>query len=435
MSQNSKKEYLEKMRWRYARRTTKQGRGALISEFCEVTGHERKYAIKLLGHNRGPRKGPPVKAGRKARYGAEVARVLKEIWLLNEQPCGKRLAPVMGIWLEAYEARRGRLKEPLKEKLSQISPAQIDRLLAPARAKSGRRRIRPPKAHAAIKALTPIRAELWDEKEPGMLECDTVAHCGGAMNGSFIWTLDAVDIFSGWTELGAVWNCGQHGVCERFAQLESRMPFEVKGVDTDNGGEFLNWHFRKYFEGRDPAVELSRSRPYRKNDQAHVEQKNHTHVRGLLGHERLGGEELVKPVNDLLARWSLWRNVFCATMKLKSRHREAGKLIRRHEKAPLTPCQRLIEHYRGRGMEERARGLEELRGGLDPIQMKEEIEERLKAVDRLRRAAEAPPPGPPALRSVGPGGGASEKRGRAGKKHKQNRKPTVSSIMSQRTTA
>lgn len=334
MSQNSRKEYLQKMRWRYAQRTGKRGKTMLIDEFCEVTGHERKYAIKLLGCRRRDPNAPPRKTGRKPDYGESVARVLKEIWLLNEQPCGKRLSPVMPIWLEAYQKRHGSLAEDLLEKLLRISPAQIDRVLAPFRATHPGRRARPPRSNGALKALTPIRAETWDVQEPGWLECDTVAHCGGSMEGSFLWSLDNVDVFSGWTEVGSVWNRGQHALCERFAQIEARMPFILKGVDTDNGGEFLNWHFRGYFEGRQPAVELTRSRPYCKNDQAYVKQKNYTHVRQLLSYDRMEHEELIEPVNELLKVWSLWRNLSCATMKQISSHREKGRLIRRHEKLP-----------------------------------------------------------------------------------------------------
>jgi hypothetical protein len=338
MSQNSRKKYLQKMRWHYARRTGKQGKTMLLDEFCEVTGHERKYAIKLLGCRRRDRQAPPRKTGRQPTDGKDVAEVLKVIWLLNEQPCGKRLAPVLPVCLTAYQKRHGLLGKELLKKLLRISPAQIGRVLAPVRATQAGRRARPPKSNAALKAVTPFRAEAWHVQEPGWLESDTVARCGGWLAGSILWSLDNVDVFSVWTEVGSVWNRGQHAVCERFGQLEARFPFPLKGVDTDNGGEFLNWHFRGYFEGREPAVELPRSRPYHKNDQAHVEQKNYTHVRQLLGYERLEHEELVEPVNELLQVWSLWRNLYCATMKHICSHRE-GRLIRRHEQPRLTPAQ------------------------------------------------------------------------------------------------
>ena len=431
MSQNSRKEYLQKMRWRYAQRTGKKGKTMLIDELCEVTGYERKYAIKLLGCHRRDPNAPPGSIGRKPAYGEDVALVLKEIWLLNEQPCGKRLAPVLPVWVRSYQKRHGRLAKELEEKLLRISPAQIDRVLAPFRAISPGSRARPPRSHAALKAITPIRAQTWDVHEPGWLESDTVAHCGGSMGGSFLWSLDNVDVFSGWTEVGSVWNCGQHGVCERFGQLEGRFPFAIKGVDTDNGGEFLNWHFRAYFEGREPAVELTRSRPYFKNDQAYVEQKNYTHVRQLLGYERLEHEELVEPVNELLKVWSLWRNLYCATMKQLSSHREEGRLIRRHEKLPLTPAQRLIEHWQAQDQRAEAQAMEKLLEGHDPIGMKEEIERKLKGLATLREKLETKNQEVRARLRSAPTGPDLPKTNPP--KTRTKKKPaTVSTIMSQR---
>lgn len=383
MSKKSKDEYLQKMRWRYGRRTGKAAKSCLIDEFSEVTGYERKYAIKLLRGVRKPPDRPPVKRGRKCIYDEEVIKVIKEIWLLNEQPCGKRLVPVLPIWLKSYEQRHGRLPRGVAGKISQISPSQVDRVLETHRASICGRRRRPPRSNAAIKAATPIRAQAWDVHEPGWLEADTVAHCGGSMDGSFLWTLDNTDIFSGWTEVRSVWNNGKHGVCERFTEIESTLPFALKGVDTDNGSEFLNWHFKGHFENREPRIELTRSRPYRKNDQAHVEQKNYTHVRLLLGYDRLDHKGLEEPINELLVKWSLWRNLYCATMKQIKKKREQGKLIRRHEKHPQTPCQRLMDYWQARGERKPVGSLKRLRAGHDPIEMKEDIEKRLKDINQL----------------------------------------------------
>ncbi len=433
MSQNSKKEYLKKMRWRYAQRSGKRGKSVLIDEFCEVTGYERKYAIKLLGCRRRRPGAKPRKVGRKPTYGRQVAVKLKEIWLLAEQPCGKRLAPILPLWLRSYEKQRGSLSRTLREKLLRISPAQIDRLLEPCRAEFPGRTVLPPKSNAALKALTPIRAEAWDVQEPGWLECDTVAHCGGSMRGNFLWSLSAVDVFSGWTEIGSVWNCGQHAVRDRFEQIEARLPFALRGVDTDNGGEFLNWHFRDSFKDREPAVKLTRSRPYRKNDQAHVEQKNYTHVRQLLGYDRLGHEELVQPINDLVRLWSLWRNLYCATMKQTESYREGGRLIRRHEKRPQTPCRRLIDHWRAHNDAARARRLEAQEKEHDPITMKEDIEKKLKKINRQREQLDrrASVPGASTLRSKAPGTESEQTTPRTPK----TKKASVSSIMSQRAAA
>jgi hypothetical protein len=386
MSQSTRDEYLEKMRNRYRRYTGRQARTKLITEFCEVTSHERKYAIKLLRRKRGPgRKSPPKKRGVDKTYGEEVINVLFEIWRHSEQPCGKRLRPMIKEWLPYYERHIGALTNETKTKVQQISCAQIDRVLAVRKVGESRRKPRTPKANAAIKALVPIRAESWDAREPGWIEADTVAHCGGNMGESFIWSLTATDIFSGWTEVRPTWNRGQYSVCEAFTVIEGQFPFEILGTDTDNGGEFLNYHLHDYLTNREKPVEMTRSRPYRKNDQAHVEQKNDTHVRQLLGYDRLGHEPLVALIRDLLEAWCVWRNCFTTTFKQIETRREGNRQIRRHEKEPKTPCQRLIDYCRENDDEETATALEAWRALHDPFELKAWIESKLKQIWDLDR--------------------------------------------------
>lgn len=385
MSQNSRNEYLEKMRCRYRRYGGKLARSKLITEFCEVTGHERKYAIKLLGRKRGPGSRRPKKRGVARIYSDAVVDVIFAIWKQGEQPCGKRLKPMLGAWLPHYERHNGRLQAGVREKVLCISPAQIDRVLAARKVGVSKRKPRTPKANAAIKAIVPIRAESWDAREPGWLEADTVAHCGGSMAESFVWSLTATDIYSGWTEVRPSWNRGKHSVCEAFGQIEAALPFEILGVDTDNGGEFLNHHLHAHFTGRDRPVEMTRSRPYRKNDQAHVEQKNDTHVRQLLGYDRLGDGLLIKPIRSVIEIWCTWRNCFTTTFKQISARREGNRVIRCHEKEPQTPCQRIIDHSRESGNGAVARALEKWHAGLDPFEMKAEIESRLRKVWELDR--------------------------------------------------
>jgi len=383
MSRESRKEYLEKMRDRYRRYTGKEARGKLITELCEVTGHERKYANKLLAGKRGPGSRVSKKRGAGRTYPEEVIDVLFGIWRESEQPCGKRLKPMLKLWLGDYEKRNGELPHEVREKVLKISPSQIDRTLAPRKVGESRRKPRTPKANAAIKAIVPLRAEAWDAREPGWLEADTVAHCGGNMSESFVWSLTATDIFSGWTEVRPSWNRGKHSVCAAFTEIEAALPFEILGVDTDNGGEFLNYHLHAHFTDRERPVEMTRSRPYRKNDQAHVEQKNDTHVRHLLGYDRLGEELLLGPIRSVLDLWCAWRNCFTTTFKQVGARREGNRVIRRHEREPKTPCDRIIEHCREKGDDAAARALEEWRSGLDPFEMKAEIERRLARVWEL----------------------------------------------------
>ncbi|MCK5922672.1 MAG: transposase family protein [Methylococcales bacterium] len=384
MSQKSRNEYLEKMRDRYRRYKGRRARSKLITEFCEVTGHERKYGNKLLSKKRGPgSRNTDKKRGVARTYCDDVVDVIFFIWQHSEQPCGKRLRPMLADWLPHYERRFFELPNDIRSKILSISPAQIDRLLADKKVGASRHKQRTPKANAAIKALVPVRAESWDAREPGWIEADTVAHCGGSMAESFIWSLTATDIFSGWTEVRPSWNRGKYSVCEAFIKIEAALPFEILGVDTDNGGEFLNYHLHAHFTGRKVPIEMTRSRPYRKNDQAHVEQKNDTHVRQLLGYDRLGHDLLLDPVRLLLESWCVFRNCFTTTFKQLSARREGNRIIRRHEKVPKTPCQRIIEHCGENGDEVTASALEKWRSRHDPFEMKAEIEARLKQIWEL----------------------------------------------------
>jgi len=362
-------------------------------EFCLVTGHERKYATKLLSGRRGPSGGlgggadcTPSRGGRPLTYDAEVTGVIHEIWRHSEQPCGKRLKPMLKRWLPFYEWRYGMLPAIIRGGVLSISAAQIDRRLAPRKIGAGIVNRRTPKAHAAIKALVPVRAECWDAREPGWIEADTVAHCGGDMGGNFLWSLTATDIFSGWTEVRAAWNRGQHGVCAAFVEIEGELPFALLGVDTDNGGEFLNHHLHRHFRGRERPVEMTRSRPYHKNDQAHVEQKNSTHVRQLLGFERLGHDLVVPLVTGLLEAWSIWRNAFTTTFKQIEKKRIGSKTVRRHEKVPKTPCDRLIEYREDSGDSAAADALRTWRDVHDPFELKDWIEERMATIWKLDAA-------------------------------------------------
>ncbi len=363
MSEKSTEEYTRKMRSRYARLTGRKARGRLLDEFIQITGWDRKHANKvLLGTRR--QKGSRGKRGAPKKYGEEVVAALKTCWLAMEQPCGKRMKDMLPLWaghLDCGEAVRGQLRG--------IGAASIDRLLRGFKVKAGRK-ARPPKPASAVKALVEVRAQSWDTSQTGWTEVDTVAHCGGDMGGDFIWTLTSVEISSGWTELRAVWNRGQQASFEALESIWESQPFDLLGVDSDNGGEFLNFHLYHWLKKH--GIHQTRSRPYCKNDQAYVEQKNHTHVRQFLGYERLEHRELLEDLNGLLKLWSRWRNLFCVTMKQESKWREGSRQIRRHEKKGLTPARRLLGSGDLQGEERRK--LEVELATLDPFAMRKEIQ-------------------------------------------------------------
>jgi hypothetical protein len=373
MSEKSTQEYTEKMRERYSRMTGRKAKSTLLDEFVRITEWDRKHANKvILGIKR--KSGTRGKRGAPKVYDESLITVLKECWLCMDQPCGKRMKDALPLWVKFLKTTKLN-----KEQLTSISAATIDRLLKDFKVQSGKK-IRPPKPASGVKSLVEIRAQKWHDVEPGWTEVDTVAHCGGDMGGSFIWTLTSVDIASGWTELRAIWNRGQHASHKGLQSIYDSLPFKLLGVDSDNGGEFLNYFVYDWL--KEKGIHQTRSRPYFKNDQAYVEQKNYTHVRGLLGYDRLEHQELLPELNDLLSLWSLWKNLFCVTMKQESSHRVGSKQVRRHRKISQTPAQRLIES--GSLTRTEKKYLESQISSNNPFEMKAEIEARSDAFWRKR---------------------------------------------------
>ena len=305
MSRNSKKDYLLAI-WDRYQRVGRRFKSKILDEFCEVCGYARKYAIQLLG--RKPRS-RPKKPGPKPKYDQAVLEALKAIWLLSEQMCSKRLKAALPIWLPFYEQAHGSLPAATRTKLLRISPASIDRLLKKVRLRHPRRGLSGTRCGPdALKSRIPLRTDNGDIKKPGFLEVDTVAHCGDSMAGEFICSLTFADIDSQWTENRAIANKGAAEVLQQVKEVEKKLPFTLLGFDVDNGSEFLTWHLWRYFLERESPVDLRRSRPYKKNDQAYVEQKNWTHVRQLLGYARLEGVDLVPELNELYRIWGLLHN-------------------------------------------------------------------------------------------------------------------------------
>jgi len=191
----------------------------------------------------------------------------------------------------------------------------------------------------AMKRQVPLREQRWDGRGPGWVEADTVAHCGGSMDGSFVYTLTVTDTCSQWTELRAVWNRGGFATSQRLAEIEAHLPFQLLGINTDNGSEFLNWHVLKHFRGR--AVPQTRSRPYQKNDNAHVEQKNGSHVRAFLGYDRFEDPDCVEALNEILVLHAIWNNIYRPCRKLISKERVGHRYRKKYDPA-ATPAQRVL---------------------------------------------------------------------------------------------
>lgn len=374
MSGNSKKEYWEKIRWRY-RRSGRLGKGRILDEFCQVCGYERKYAIKLLNRRKAHTLRRP---GPKPHYGKTEVAVLRQIWLAADQMCSKRLKAALPLWLPYYEGHHGELGLEIRTKILKLSASTMDRLLAPIRVKYRGKGMGGTKPGSLLKTQIPIRTDNWDIQVPGFMEADTVAHCGISLSGDFIWSLVFTDIATGWTQQRAVWNKGSQGVIAQVRDIESKLPFELLGFDCDNGSEFLNHHLWSYFVDRKKPVQFTRSRPYKKNDNAHVEQKNWTHVRQLLGYDRFEKPSVVDLLNELYANeWQAYQNFFCPSVKLLEKKRVGSKYKRRYDQ-PQTPYQRLLNF---KAIDELQRqSLRQAFSALNPFKLKIAIERKLKAI-------------------------------------------------------
>jgi hypothetical protein len=364
----------------------------LIDEVCEVCGYERKYAIKLLN---GALKASGGKRGRKSLYGdPELLKALKTIWLRSNLLCGKRLKQALPLWVRPYEKHFGSLSPDCREKLLKISPAGIDRLLKPCKAQLQRRRNAGTKPGTLLKNQIPIRTSNEDIDRPGWLEADTVAHCGGSMSGSFIWSITYTDIKSTWTVTRAVWNKTYDGIRDQTREVEANLPFALLGFDCDNGSEFLNHHLKRYLLDRERPVNFTRSRAYRKNDNAHVEQKNWTHVRELLGYDRLENPAMLQEMNALYLDWEKLNNFFKPSMKLLSKVRIKSRYVKTYDR-PCTPFERLKAG--GILSRDQEAALEQEYQSLDPFELERRIQQRLRRVDKMKTAAGSPQSGAPGL--------------------------------------
>jgi len=344
MSKASKQEYLYEIHKRYVNVGIEQKR-KILDEFCKVCGYHRKYAIKLLNEfpfrEKSKRRN---RAGPKAKYHTEgVIRFIKTLWIRSNLICSKRLKAAIPIWLPLYKKSISALSKKDEELVRAISPATIDRLLTKFRYRYKKRGLCTTRPGSIIRELIPIKTDQWDETRPGYVEVDLVAHCGSSVSGEYINTLDMVDIATGWTSQRAVWGKGEHNTFKAIREIELSLPFKIKGFDSDNGKEFLNYRLLKYFKHRTEPVNYTRSRAYNKNDNSHIEQKNWTVVRQYIGYERLDKPDQLEMLNDLYRNdLNHFINYFLPSVKLISKHRHGSKIKKQYDKAK-TPFQRLFE--------------------------------------------------------------------------------------------
>jgi hypothetical protein len=377
-------EYLETIYLRYKKASVKE-KTLILNEFCLNCGYHRKHAIRLIKHFKRFTKPKPKRRGKPSKYNKpSVLEPLKKIWLAANLPCSKRLKVILPLWLPSYVKEFGSLSLEVVKALNQISPATLDRLLEPTRVKYRGRGRTTTKPGTLLRKQIPIKTHQWDETRPGFLEADTIAHCGETLLGQFVYTIDTVDIATGWTEQRAVWGKGETDVLKQIQDIEDSLPFPLLGFDCDNGGEFLNWHLMKHFHQRDKTVQFTRSRPYHKDDNAHVEQKNWTHVRQWFGYHRLDKHALVGLMNHLYTHeWRFYHNFFLPSVKLVEKKLVEGKAIKRYDQ-PKTPYQRVLESPCVSASIKRS--LKEQFETLNPFKLRKAIEDELNTIFKILRS-------------------------------------------------
>jgi len=378
MSQRSKRELLEEIQPRYlkAKRSEKKN---MLDEFVAVTGYHRKYATRILKH------GHPRQSGKKHGfhkvYQGEVVVALEQIWEVCGRICSKRLHPFLPEMVKVLE-RCGELTLPAETKrlILQMSSATIDRCLGPAHFDHPHG-LSTTKPGSLLKKAIPVRTYTpWDEDRPGFLEIDLVAHCGGSVEGQYINTLTCVDLSTGWIECLAVHHRSQQAVFEAIQTMRTYLPFFLLGLDSDNGGEFINDLLHQYCLSE--KITFTRSRPYQKNDQAHVEQKNWSVVRRLIGYDRLETEEEYLLLQSIYTDLRLYANFFQPVLKLVSKQHVDKKLFKRYDTA-ATPFQRVLA-AKDIPFETKAR-LTNLYVQLNPVQLRTTIDAKVAKLWKISR--------------------------------------------------
>ena len=385
------------------KRAAKKQKGEILDSVIQLTGYNRSYAARVLrqrakysivGH--GVVNGVKVtlvedertkrrkkRRNRPSKYGRDVLVALQKVWVICDGICGKRLAPYLEEIVPVLE-RLGELTldAETKRKLIGISPATIDRMLAPTRKRYQLRARSQTKPGTLLKHQIPIRTfSEWDDMQPGFVEGDLVSHEGGNARGDYAYTLDATDVCTAWTETEAVRNRSQMHVFDGLEKALARFPFAIRGIHSDNGGEFINNHLVRYCGEKE--LTFTRSRPYRKNDNCFVEQKNYSVVRRAVGYRRHDTPEELETLNQLYAPLRLFTNYFQPSMKLIEKTRRGSKVRKKYDKAK-TPYQRVLD---SKALSEDAEeDLKKTYATLNPVKLGREISRLQDRIDALAKA-------------------------------------------------
>lgn len=361
------KEYLKNIRERY-KKSTKKFKTYILSEFCVNSGYSRKHGSRILSEAIEPR---IRKSGPTVRYDQHFLSHLKDLWEATGRLCGKNLKAAIPLWLPRSPKP---LPADITKKLESVSASTIDRILCPYK-RTKPKGLSTTKA-SKLKYRIPLRKLDSKAKCPGVVNADTVAHCGDNIAGDYMNSLTVVDLFSGWTANRAIWKKNAEATLKQVKKVEATLPFNLIEFFSDNGNEFINNTLETYFEKRPAPVNFRRTRAYKKNDGCYVEQKNYTHVRKVFGYQRIALPELITLANEIYQiYWNPLQNFFTPSMKLVSKERVGAKIVKKYDE-PKTPYQRLIES--GYLSNDQKRSLIKTYNTLNPYFLRQELDKKLK---------------------------------------------------------
>jgi hypothetical protein len=378
MGKRARREYLKMIYGRYhAAEVTEKGK--ILDEFCKVCGYNRKYAIAKLNSKLPDEEKDHKKVRRRGKtYGAKLIGILAAIWEATGYLCSIRLKAALTLWMP-WIRERFETDEHVENQLLSISARQMDRRLAGQKRQVKRRLYGRTKPGSLLKHMIPIRTEHWDVQVPGFTEVDLVSHSGNSADGCFAYSLNQTDILTTWVETRAILGKSERSVVRALDEMRHSLPFQLAGIDSDNGSEFINAHLQRYC--LENGIDFTRGRPYKKDDNAHVEQKNWTHVRKLLGWLRYDTSVAVDAINDLYVnQLGCLMNLFTPSMKLLKKIRVGSKTKRVYDQAK-TPLDRLVDC--GKGNPEKVAQLLALRKMINPFELSKVVQTKVMEITRL----------------------------------------------------
>jgi hypothetical protein len=380
MSYMARKEYLQQFQKRY-KAADKKGKTAILDEYIEITKHNRKYIISQLNRVDLLDDKTVLKRNKQSRYD-KIKPYLKQLWEWFDCICGQLLVPIIRQEIDRLiEAKELMITKEERDLLITVSSSTVDRLLSKEKKTKDRKIYSTTKPKGKLKKGVPIKLSQWDENRFGYTEIDTVAHCGSSASGDFISSISLTDLASTWWEGEAIMGKGQRNTLKGIQNIQSRLPFDLLGLDADNGSEFMNYHLSGYCENNN--IEFTRIRPYRKNDNAHVEQKNWTHIRKIIGYYRHDTLEELEILNNLYQNeLRIYKNYYQPTMKLEAKWRIDGHLKRKYG-TPKTPYQRIIESEQV--TQETKNKLTQIYQNSNPVLLKRIIDQKIQKLHHLRQ--------------------------------------------------